>query len=85
MKEIVGAMIGTIITNDRRSIMAAVEAGTVREFLDRRRMQFMAACDLGENWRRMAAGPTLFCIDDDGNPQPPNVELRGATDRERPS
>jgi hypothetical protein len=69
MKEIVGAMIGTIITNDRQSIKVAVEAGTVREFLDRQRMKFMSACDSGVQWDRMANGPTLFCIDADGNPQ----------------
>jgi len=78
MKEIVGAMIGTVITNNPRDIAAAVEAGTVTEFLDRQRMRLMAACDLGPNWTRMSEGPTFFCIDDNGNIQPPpNVEFSG--------
>ena len=74
MKEIVGAKIGTLITNNRKTIAEAVERNAVTEFLDRQRMQFMAAMDLGRNWDLMANGPTLFCIDDDGRPQPPNVK-----------
>jgi len=31
-------------------------------------MKFMAAADLGQNWKWMAKSPILFCIDDDGNP-----------------
>ena len=72
MKEIVGARIGTLITNNRETIADAVERNAVTEFLDRQRMQFMAAMDLGRRWEVMANGPTLFCIDDDGKPQPPN-------------
>lgn len=68
MKEIVGARIGTLITNDRRTIADAVEQNAVTEFLDRKRMRFMAAMDLGRNWELMANGQTLFCIDDDGRP-----------------
>ena len=71
MKEIVGAMLGTKITNNPRLIAAAVEAGVVTEFIDRQRMRFMAACDLGQRWKRMADGPTFFCIDDEGNIHPP--------------
>jgi hypothetical protein len=73
VKEIVGAKIGTLITNNRRTIAEAVERNAVTEFLDRERMQFMAAMDLGRNWELMASGPTLFCIDADGKPQPINV------------
>ncbi len=73
MKEIVGARIGTLITNDRRTIADAVERNVVTEFLDRKRMRFMAAMDLGRNWELMANGQTLFCIDDDGNPQSHNA------------
>ena len=76
MKEIVGAMVGTIITNDRRIIYEAVKQGTVKQFLDRKHMQFMAAMDLGQSWEEMANGPTLFCVDDDGNPQPPNMQQK---------
>ncbi len=71
MKEIVGARIGTLITNNPRTIAEAVERKDVTEFLDRKRMRFLAAMDLGRNWELMANGQTLFCIDDDGHPQPP--------------
>jgi len=62
--EIVGAKIGTIITNKRQLIVEAVEKGTITEWLTRQRMQFMAAADLGQNWTNMANGPTLFCLED---------------------
>lgn len=73
MKEIVGARIGTIITNDRSAIADAVERGTLTEFLDRPRMAFMAALDLGIRWEQMAKGPTLFCLDKDNHVHPPNA------------
>lgn len=76
VKEIVGAKIGTLITNDRRTIAEAVERNAVIEFLDRERMQFMAAMDLGRNWELIASGPTLFCIDADGQPQPSNAVVQ---------
>jgi len=70
MKEIVGAMIGSTITNDRKTIHDAVASGrTDIQFLDRRHMQFMANCDLGKNWEIMATGPTLFLVDNDGVPR----------------
>lgn len=72
MKEIVGAKIGTMITNNRKTIAEAIERGAVTEWLDRQRMQFMAGMDLGRNWELMANGPTLFCLDDDGKPHAPN-------------
>ena len=62
MREIVGARIGNTITNDAKQICAAIEAGLVREYLDRQSMQLMAAMDLGEHWKRMAEGPTLFVV-----------------------
>lgn len=71
MKEIVAAMIGTKITNNPRIIAEAVEHGTVTEFLDKRRMAFMAALDLGQNWQKLAEGPTFFCMDYEGNIYPP--------------
>ena len=77
MKEIVGAKIGTMITNNRQVISEAFEAGRVTEFLDRGRMQFMAAMDLGRNWKIMANGPTLFCLDDNGKPHAPNAKFNG--------
>lgn len=73
MKEIVGAKIGTMITNNRQVIREAFDAGRVTEFLDRERMQFMAAMDLGRNWELMANGPTLFCLDNNGKPHAPNA------------
>ena len=72
MRQIVGARIGTMITNNHGVIREAFEAGRVTEFLDRERMQFMAGMDLGRNWELMASGPTLFCLDDEGKPHAPN-------------
>ena len=71
MKEIVGAKIGSIITNNRPAIYIAIQNNTITEFLDRARMRFMAACDMGPNWVKMANGPTLFIVDDNGNITPP--------------
>lgn len=67
-KEIVGAMIGTTITNDRERIAGSLKQ--VTEWLDRPRMELMAAFDLGPKWTAMASGPTLFCIGEDGQPLP---------------
>lgn len=79
MKEIIGAMVdGRFLTSDPRAIADAVETGRVTEWLDRRRMQFMAACDLGPKWGQLAESKTLFCLDDDGNPLPPNVQVKAA-------
>jgi len=66
MIEIVGARIGGTITNDRATILEAVEHNRITEFLDRDRMKFMAAMDVGRNWELMASGPTLFCVDENG-------------------
>lgn len=76
MKEIVGAMVGTIITNNFANIRDAYLSGRQVQLLDRKHMQLMAACDLGQNWEKMAAGPTLFVIDDDGNPRAPNAGIQ---------
>lgn len=65
--EIVGAKIGNILTNDIKYIIKAVEANEVIEWLDRKRMQFMSACDLGSWWERMAQSKTLFHMDENGN------------------
>jgi len=70
MKEIVAARIGTLITNHRETIQEAVEKNVHVEFLDRRRMEFMASMDLGERWEALASGPTFFCVDDEGNIRP---------------
>lgn len=61
MKEIVGAKIGTMITNNPKTIAEAFDRGSVTEWLDRKSMQFMALMDLGCNWELMANGPILFC------------------------
>ena len=71
MKEIVAAKIGTLITNIPGQIAEAVEANARVEWLDRRHMQLMAAMDLGERWRTLANGKTLFCINDKGEPCSP--------------
>ncbi len=71
MKEIVAARIGTVVTNNPRLIRAALELGRKDiEFLDRQRMQFMAAMDLGPRWERLAESPTLFLMDENGEPFP---------------
>jgi hypothetical protein len=68
-REIVGAQIGTTITNDKTKIAEAIEANrTDIQFLDRLQMQLMSSCDLGINWDNMANGPTLFCMDGKGKP-----------------
>jgi len=61
--EIVGANIGGLITNDPLKIREAIKNNTVTEFLDRGRMQLMAAFGLGQQWTRMAESPTLFEIE----------------------
>lgn len=70
-KEIVGALIGTSITNDRERIAASLKQ--VTEWLDRPRMELMSAFDLGPKWTAMATGPTLFCIDEYGRVLPPDA------------
>ena len=66
--EIVGAKIGSRITNRPKEIIAALKADTPVEFLSRDRMEFMAACDLGPQWAAMAESPTLFKFVD-GKPE----------------
>lgn len=73
MKEIVGARIGTIITNDAHTIAAALEHNLVMDLLDRQRMQWMAAMDLGVHWEAMANSPTLFCINSAGDVVAPSA------------
>lgn len=68
MIEIVAARIGTVITNNRAEIISAIKVNSDNvEFLDRTRMRFLAALDLGPEWWALAIGKTLFRIDDDGN------------------
>lgn len=67
MREIVGAMIGTTITNNVKAIILAVEHVPKKvKFLDKEHMKFMSACDLGINWDNMANSPVLFVIEDNG-------------------
>ena len=68
MREIVGAKIGNIIINKPQTIIDAISAKKLIEYLDRDCMRFMADLDLGKNWELMANGPTLFCLGDDGEP-----------------
>lgn len=71
MKEIVAVMIGTIITNDKKTFLEALQSNRNIGLLDRKHMQFMAACDLGDRWRALAEADTLFCVDDKGEYHPP--------------
>jgi hypothetical protein len=68
LTEIVGAKIGTVITNDYKHIQTAARSGLEFELLDRGSMKFMAACGTGRNWDIMANGPTLFLVDENGVP-----------------
>lgn len=70
MRKIVGARIGTRITNNRQVIAVAIETGMISEFLDQQRMQLMASFDLGPEWTAMAQSPVLFQLDDDDKPYP---------------
>lgn len=64
IKEIVGAKIGDLITNNRERIVDALKADMDVQFLDKTHMQLMAALDLGTNWERMADGPILFLLEE---------------------
>ena len=68
-----------IVTNRQRDILDAIDDNNVREYLDRTRMQFMAAFDLGQNWRALANSPTLFVVETDDNGElvgvfPPEIQ-----------
>lgn len=69
MREIVAAQIGTMITNNPGTIAAALEKDAPIRFLDRLHMQIMASFDLGARWEKLASGPTLFLIGEDGQPK----------------
>ena len=71
MKEIIAAKIGTLITTNPKQIADAIYHNAKVEFIDRTRINFMVACDMGYNWERLSQSKTLFCIDDDGNPIAP--------------
>lgn len=71
MKEIVAVMLGTIITNDRKIISKAIQENQDIRLLDRKHMEFMAACDLGSRWTHLAESDTLFYVDEDGTYHPP--------------
>lgn len=80
MKEIVAFKIGDYITNDPKEVVAAMDAGTPAEPLDRRHMQLMAALDLGIQWENLAKSRTLFRIDDAGELLPPVTGVDLASD-----
>ena len=72
MREIVAAKIGTLMTNDPRTIHDAIKAGAEMQFMERPHMELMASFDLGIRWEVLANGPTLFKVDDDNNVYPPD-------------
>jgi hypothetical protein len=78
MKEIVGAMIGTIITNNPADIRRGLKSNTVTRLLSKQEMQFMARFDFGKKWEVMANSRVLFCLDDEGKPFPVDGLKRGA-------
>lgn len=75
-KEIVAAVInGTKVTNNPATIRDNIS--NVSEWLDRGRMQLMAAFDLGPHWKELAEAPTLFCISEDGTPVSSDAREQG--------
>lgn len=73
VREIVAGMIdGHLLTNNSTKLREAVEYGRRVEWQDRAKMQFMASCDVGEKWRDLANGPTLFRLTRKGVPLQPN-------------
>ena len=64
MRGIVGALVGTVVTNQLSGIIEAAGAGTIRRLLSKQEMQFMAAWNLGPRWKAMAESPVLFWYDD---------------------
>jgi hypothetical protein len=70
-REIVAAMIGTVITTSRRHILSAIELDQPVYFIDRLHMEMMASFDLGPQWTALAEAPTLFKLDKDGMPVAP--------------
>jgi hypothetical protein len=67
MKEIVAALIGQYVYNDPVHITQVVRSGRQDiTFLDRKHMEMMAACDVGDNWKKLACGQTILHIDDKG-------------------
>jgi hypothetical protein len=69
MNEIVGAKVGTMITNIRANIIQGIEDKLPIQWLSRAHMRMMSECDLGLNWDKMANGPTLFLLDENGKPE----------------
>lgn len=67
--QIVAARYGTLITGDRHTIASRARAGVwPDEFIERWQFQFLAACDLGPQWRDRANWPTLFELTPEGKP-----------------
>ncbi len=60
--EIVAAQIGTLITTDLRAIITAAKTGEVTQYITKDVAKFMAACDLGTNWQRLANAPTIIWL-----------------------
>lgn len=85
MREIVGAQIGTKITNRPKDIIQGLESGTITRFLSKREMQLMSACALGRNWDIMAASPVLFLLDEEtgevkpAGSEPPQEDFHWST------
>jgi len=70
-REIVGAKINGMITNNRELIASAIKSETPIQLLDRWTMELMANCGMGYNWEKMAKSPTLFIINEQGGFEKP--------------
>jgi hypothetical protein len=69
-KEIVG-ILGTddIIRTGSPAITHTKQENNYKKLISRHEAELMAAMDLGVNWEKLAVMPTLFIIDEDGNPR----------------
>lgn len=79
MREIVGARIGSRITNNLEAILKAAQQNKPMQLLSKGEMVFLAGCDLGVNWVKMAEAPVLFVQGDDGSfifQNPPNTRIK---------
>lgn len=58
--EVVAAKIDGIITNDRKTIIEAIENNKIEQFISRLEFEIMSALDFGSKWTEFSKAPTLF-------------------------
>lgn len=72
-RQIVAVMIDGVITTDPQAAMIALhrivnQQAEGIDLIDRWRLKFMAACDLGPQWTALANAQTLFALDEQRRP-----------------